>query len=230
MAHSDINAFKALSKRLAEKLEKHGGQVDKPSVKILSMIQRMEQKAAALDKVRISRHPMDTEAAHLRKVAKAATNMRNESAEVRARIGAVYSQAAAEIVDAIDKQAGLVEGKYDAEIRTAFRSMTDSERSKTLTKALQEGNSEIIAAVCTGPAVLSGVNEVLRSNMLTSIRKQKSADLLEEFDELNEALNTANAAERITESMFRDNYDSRKMAEIDKQEAAAEAAQAALIC
>lgn len=228
MAHSDINAFRALSKRLADRLERHGGRVDHPCVKILSMIQHMEQRAAALDKVRLSRHPLDTEAAHVRKVAKAAQKMRNESTEIRSRINIVYSQAAAEIVDAIDKQAGLVEGKYDAEIRAAFLKMSDTKRSETLTKALKEGNSEIIAAVCNAPSILSGVDEVLKANMLDGIRKLKSADLLEDFDELNEALHTASAAGRVTDAMFQDNYDSQKMAEIDKLEAEAEAAQAAL--
>ena len=72
------------------------------------------------------------------------------------------------------EQTGLIQGEYSAEIRSAFRGMTDKERTNTLNRALANGDSETIAAIGLSPAILSGVTEEAQTRYLDAVRQQRA--------------------------------------------------------
>ena len=171
---------------------------------------------------------MDTEAAHSRKVAKAAKGLQTDLARVDRQINEIAVSGFKEIGELMDVQTGLVEGEYSAEIRSAFRGMTERQRSDTLMAALSDSNSEVIAAIGLSPAILSGVTKEHQDRYLDAIRQQKAPELIRESEDLSEALNTATAASRLAGMMFDENYKASEQAAIDRAESDTAEAEAAL--
>lgn len=222
----DSKAFNNLTSRLAERLQ--GRDNNNHSVRILTLLERLERQAGALDKVRAARNPLDTEAAHARKVAKAAKRLQAESKKIHDQISEISVQGFAEIGQLLEAQTGLVQSEYAGELRATFRSMDDKQRTATLNAALANGDSETIAAIGLSPAILSGVTEEAQTRYLDAIRQMKAPDLIQESEDLNEALQTAGAASELAGILFNENYDSEKQSAIDAAEQAAAEAETAL--
>jgi hypothetical protein len=123
---------------------------------------------------------------------------------------------------------GLVQGDYSAEIRASFRGMTEKQRSDTILTAMSEGNSEVIAAVSLSPAILSGLDPNVQERSVEAIRQMKCPELIEESDDLSEALQTASAAKELAGIMFSENYDHAEQTAIDQAELDAASAESEL--
>jgi hypothetical protein len=106
--------------------------------------------------------------------------------------------------------------------------MTDKQKSDTLLTALKEGNSEIIAAVGLAPGILSGISEDEKGRYVQAIREQKCPELLQELEDINESLRTADAAKQLCDRMFDENYSPAEQAKIDQAEQIAREAEAEL--
>lgn len=222
----DSKAFNNLTSRLAERLE--GRDNNNHSVRILTLIEKLENGASALDKVREAKNPMDTEAAHSRKVAKAAQRLQAESRRIDGLINEIVTIGYREIDNLMTEQTGLVQGEYSAEIRAAFRTMDEKQRTATLIAALKDGNSEVVAAIGLSPAILSGVTEADQQRYLGAIREMKAPELIVESEDLSEALQTATAARDLAGIMFDANYNHAEQTAIDRAELATAEAEAAL--
>jgi hypothetical protein len=172
----DAKAFSSLTSRLADRLQ--GRANNNHSVRILTLIERLENQAGALDKVRAAKNPIHTEAAHSRTVAKAAKRLRAESLRIDGLINEIAILGFKEIGELMTEQTGLVESEYSGEIRAAFRGMDEKQRTATLLAALHEGDSATIAAVSLPPAVLSGVTPKDQERYLGAIREMKAPELI----------------------------------------------------
>ena len=225
MADHNERALAAITDDLIKDLGRREGNTDRPAYQMLSLIERVGKNVNAVNKVRENRNPMDTDAAHSRKVAKAAQLMREQTRMIDQTALKLYQLSVERINKEIDQQAGLVEGKFDQEIRTAFRGLSEKQRADTLSEALKNGNSEVIAAVCLGPSVLSGVDDKSRNEFIRDLRKAKAPQLLEDLDEIHNAMSITNVAREIADNLFNDSYDPKKQAEIDRAEAQAKTAQ-----
>ena len=209
-------SFASLTGRLADRL--NGRANNNHAVRILTLVERLERQAGALDKVRAARNPMDTDAAHRRKVAKAAKRLQAESMKTDEIINDISVLGFKEIAELMESQTGLTEDEYSAEIRAAFRGMTEKQRSDTLVVALKEGDSRTIAAVGLPPAVLSGVLVGDQERYLDAIRQMKAPELILESEDLSEALQTATAARQLAGLMFDESYNPTEQTTIDKAE------------
>jgi hypothetical protein len=212
----ESNSFSNLTERLSSRLNSRKN--SRHAKKILASIQKMERQAAALDKIRNAKNPVDTEAGHSRKIAVVAKKLQAETAKAKAEANDFYASGLAEINTAILSRTGLVETGHAAEIRAAFRTMTGKQRSDTLNTALSEGNSEIIAAVSLVPPILSGVTDEAQKRYIMLLQHAKAADLVEERDDLSDAIETAEAAHKLAGIIFDQNYDPQKQAAIDRAE------------
>jgi len=224
MSHSQ--AITTLTGRLADRINER--EQSKHAVKMLAQIERLESQAIAFEKVRAARNPVDTTAAHSRKVAMAATRLRAESEKIRDKINEIMTNGMREVEQEIATQAGMIEGEYSGEIRAAFRGMTEKERADTLLSALREGNSEIIAAIGLAPAILSGVKPEEQQRTVEAIRKMKAPALIQESEDISEAFETAQAVFQVADTMFNDNYNYAEQAAIDRAERETAEAEAAL--
>lgn len=222
----DAKAFNNLTSRLAARLE--GRDNNNHSVRILTLIERMERQAAALEQVRLARNPIDTEAAHARKVAKAAKRLQDEAKKIDGLINEISVLGFKEIGELMTAQTGLEQSDYSAEIRTAFRGMTARQRSDALNAALANVDSEVIAAIGLSPAIFSGVTQQEQERYLDAVRQMKAPELIQESEDLSEALSTATAASKLAAIMFSENYDGERQTAIDAAEQAAAEAETAL--
>jgi broad specificity phosphatase PhoE len=222
----DAKAFSNLTSRLADRLQ--GRDNNNHSVRILTLIEKLERQASALDQVRAAKNPIDTAAAHARKVAKAAKRLRAESDRIDGLINEIVTIGYREIGELMEAQTGLVQGDYSAEIRASFRGMTEKQRSDTILTAMSEGNSEVIAAVSLSPAILSGLDPNVQERSVEAIRQMKCPELIEESDDLSEALQTASAAKELAGIMFSENYDHAEQTAIDQAELDAASAESEL--
>jgi hypothetical protein len=212
----EASSFSNLTERLSGRLDSRPN--SRHAKKILSLIEKMEIQAAALDKTRKARNPVETEAAHSRKVAGVARKLQAEATRVREEVSDIYVAGVAELGNAIDFNSELVQTEHSAEIRAAFRNMTGKQRSDTLNAALQEGNSEIIASVGMVPSILSGVTADVQQRYMDVIRQQKAPDLIAQKEDLAEAYDAADAADKLAGIIFAENYDPGKQSAIDKAE------------
>jgi DNA repair exonuclease SbcCD ATPase subunit len=113
-------AIRTLIERLEARIE---GTEETPAHNVAALLTRLERQTAALQKLRASKNPLDTDAAHSRKIATAAQKMRAEASRIQATIKTVVTSGLAELSNAVDKKAGLIPGEHAAEIRAALREM-----------------------------------------------------------------------------------------------------------
>lgn len=216
-------AFGEITTRLSKRAEQNPH--SNYSQSVLRYIGQIGLQADSFEAVRRNRNPLDTDAAHARKVANAARDLKNEAARVDARISDVYSAGLSELLRDIDKQAGIEETKYSAEIRQALRSMSEQQRAEVMHQAMREGNSEIISAVSLAPSLLTGVNPDLVSTAADHVRRTKAPELMEAWDLLNEVSSTATSVLRMADNIYNGNYNAAEQQRIDVAEQAANAAE-----
>jgi hypothetical protein len=220
------NAFNKLNERLAERLDSR--QNSRHAKKILGLLERLANQSEAVEKVRAARNPLDTEAAHSRKVAKAAKRLEAEAHRIDEEINEITVAGYKEISEAIDTRAGLVEGKHAGEIRAALRGLNEKQRNDTMLAAMKEGNSDVIGAVGLAPAILSGLTQERQAHYIDTIRQHRAPELILESEDLAEAFSTAEAARQAAAKMFAANYDSDEQLAIDRAELASSEAEAVL--
>jgi hypothetical protein len=221
MSHSQ--AVSNLTERLAERLD--GRDNSNHACKLLNLVEKMDRQVTALDNVRSARNPLDTDATHSRRVAKAAQKLYAASQMIYGQINDVSSQGFGEVEKLINEQSGLVQGDYSAEIRAAFRGMTDKERTATLKTALDEGNSEVVAAVCLSPSILSGVKKEVQARYVDNLRQQKAPELIQEYEDIVEAFHVAGVVLTTAQKMYDESYNLAEQGAIDKAESEASVAE-----
>jgi hypothetical protein len=209
-------AFRNLTSRLAERLEKKDPQ--SAAVKVLAHLERLEKSAQALDTLRQSRNPLNTVEHHARIVGRGARRLQAENQRISRTINDLVGEGYKSLAAQIDQRCNLTHSDYAAEVRAAFRSMSDTERSAALTEALKAGDGPLIAAVCRCPAILSGLSSDRQQHYIQTLQKMKAPDLLEEMDDLGEALSVAEACSQCANVMFNKNYDSEQQSRIDDAE------------
>ena len=101
----DAKAVSNLTSRLAKRLE--GRDNNNHSVRILTLIERLENGAAALDKVRAARNPLDTEAAHSRKIATASKRLQSQAQKIDGLINEISVIGFKEIGELMESATGL---------------------------------------------------------------------------------------------------------------------------
>jgi hypothetical protein len=179
-----------------------------------------------IEKMARSRNPLDTEAAHAKKVALAAEKMRQSFDRSRERVERLRDASLAAIDADINAKTRLQSTSQSAEIRAVLRQMDNPARLAALVKAIDSKDSATLAAIADGNQITTGLDDEVRLRLLDTYNMRTAPDLYDERKRLMEIsdhvptlFNTAmNAAREATDPAF--------IAEINELEAKAKAAEA----
>lgn len=186
------------------------------------VLARLAEGGRAVTSLHSHRNPMETDGAHTKRVASAAQAYEKDVGATRERARKFITDGLTNIDKQIASKTNLFpDPRYEAEIRSVFRSLTHTERLKFLNELHEQGRGPEFAAIIKAPRSLTGITEDMRSKYESSfISKHAAAELLDR-DALNDALATVEVVARTAAEVAQAYNDPAKLAEIAKAEAAA---------
>lgn len=146
-----------------------------------------------LEKLSKTSNPMETEAAHARRVAAAAKQLGDKISRLETEIATEATSQRDRLQREIKEKARLVPSQNAKEIREALRAMPEKERSKTMIEALHGSDTgvEILAAVADGNLITTGLSDDVRSRFIAEHQKMQAPELFKELTALDEVVEHA---------------------------------------
>lgn len=221
---SRVPAFTSIAAKIIDGLPATGHAATR---KINFEINRLSNGAAALEKLATTRNPMDTPAAHEKRVATAA---RKYGEEVKAAIGRMGSIVQGGLQDAeqrIAQKVNLVPDGFAAEIRSAFRSMNNGDRVKLLNELVAGNRGPELAAIVKAPSVLTGIDDTLKARYSQLIVSTHAPEESAEQARLTDALEAGIVSTRLGDQVVEAYLDPANLAAIEQGESTARDADAA---
>lgn len=145
---------------------------------------KLAAPVGAIEKMATTRNPMDTDAAHAKKVAQASAKLRGNAERAQERMTQMQVEAINRINDGINTRARLTPTADAAEIRTVLRSMPSGERMKAVNKAVKSGDAATLAAIAEGSELTTGLDNQMKTRFLDSYRQSQAPELFAELEEL----------------------------------------------
>lgn len=181
---------------------------------------------AALENMMTNPSPYDTEAAHKSKVAVAAKKVEQRLSATRKKADDIMMNGGRELALQIEEQAGLKDSVYGAEIRATLRSMTNEARSDAIQAALERNDSQLIGAMVSAPALLSGVQPEIQERARDVLTQRLAPQAKQEFSNLQEAWSTVNSSAKMVETVIREAVPVDEINQINRAQEKALTAQA----
>lgn len=178
-----------------------------------------------LEKLIVSRNPMDTEAAHMKKVAVAAAKLKFATNKNLSGVLGVNASAREELTQEIKHKAKLAPTESASEIRSVLRGLSLSERIRVVQEAAAGGDSEVLSAVLCGNTLTTGINDKLRTELVNQHTRRVAPELLEQMNILDEVAEIIPKFFELAESAADESTDPERMAELASLEEKAEQAQ-----
>jgi hypothetical protein len=194
---------------------------------ITSRAASIADAVAHLESMARNRNPMETEAAHARRVADASRKLDQKVNSTQQLIDDTLRSASYSLTEAIDNRANLREDSYAAEIRASVRGMKEKERFAAMQEAVQSGDARTVAALTSAPPVATGLNSEYQARQREEFRKRHAPAEYAAMEELFELHKTAGVAAKVARDAAAAATDPKYIAEIAQQEALAHKAQAA---
>ena len=217
-----VSAIEALVERMLGDRPNH-----QVAQRLQAEVQRLRDRARQLDDMNISRTPLDTDAAHALKVAKAARKLGEERAAAFDRIVKIWADGRQNLQRQIEDKINLKPDGFAAEIRTAFRSLDAKGKAALLDRLIEENRGPEMAAILKAPAMLSGISDEQRAVYEQAITSKHAGDLVEEQAYLDGVYEAATASERAVADLVKGLTDPHKLAQIEREDTAARNAAAA---
>lgn len=179
-----------------------------------------------IEKMARSRNPMDTEAAHAKKVALAAEKMRQSFDRSRERVERLRDSSLASIDADIDAKTRLQPTAQSAEIRAVLRQMDNPARLAALVKAIDAKDTATLAAIADGNQITTGLDDEVRLRLLDTFRMRTAPALYDERKRLMAISDHVPSLFNEAMAAARDATDPAFIAEINELEAKAKEAEA----
>jgi hypothetical protein len=178
-----------------------------------------------IEKMARSRNPLDTEAAHAKKVALAAEKMRQSFDRSRERVERLRDASLAAIDADINAKTRLQPTAQSAEIRAVLRQMDNPARLAALVKAIDAKDTATLAAIADGNQITTGLDDEVRLRLLDTYNMRTAPDLYDERKRLLEISDHVPSLFNEAMAAARDATDPAFIAEINELEAKAKAAE-----
>jgi len=188
--------------------------------RIHSLADGLAFKVKALEDIAANRSPSETDAAHVKRLAQSAKRLEKAREEAEAKAHEIYSEASTSLTDQMNRAAGLIPSKYEAEIRQAVRGMSSEQRTDFMNQALKEGNSEVMAAVIDAPAVLSGINPELQGRYRESMWQSKAPELYKAMENTGDMFSEILTVTHNVGRAVQEGFDPAELGKIEAAEAA----------
>lgn len=192
-----------------------------------SEVNRLRTKAEALDNVRARRSPLDTPAAHALKVAKMARTFNSEITATVNRAGQIWAEGFKDVHRRIDEKANLKPDAFASEIRTAFRALNNKAQAALINQLVRENRGPEMAAIVRAPSVLTGISDEQKALYEKMLVETHARSEMDEAAGLEEVFSAVHSATNAAGMLVRDMTDPAKLAAIEGEAAAADAAGAA---
>jgi hypothetical protein len=196
------------------------------SKEIRSEVSRIRNAIASLAAMNGSPNPLETSAAHTRKICAAAEKLSNQIEASRSKIQSFASSGMDGLHNAMVEKAGLRQNLYAAEVRTAFRGLDGTERIQFLNDLLETGDGASLAAVLDAPSTLTGISKDVREKYREVATQRAAPSEYAAFTEILETLDSGLTASSCAADAASAFADPARLAQIEADEAAATAASA----
>lgn len=167
---------------------RHGSSLKPHTNHLMAEAARLEKAVKALGDVYARKSPLDTDAAHFKKVAHHARRLEKETADASNRIKNLQIASITRVQDSITERLNLNETPYAGELRQTLRGMDNKDRHSAIKQLMQQGDSASMAAILKAPAMLSGITEELQNRYIVSYEEAQAPDLVLERADLVETV------------------------------------------
>ena len=180
-----------------------------------------------LEKLAANRNPMETDAAHAKRVASAAGQLKAKIARLEGELAEETQRQRERLNREIQEKARLAPSQHAAEIRAALRAADEKTRLKVARDALAEPESgaEILAAIAEGNSVTTGLSDATRRQFVELFQKTQAPELFEELSAMDEILEHAPQIVGIAKQASAEAVNPAYIEEISAAEKAAQEAQ-----
>lgn len=189
-------------------------------------LNRLRQGVEALEGVRTSRNPIETEAAHTKRVATLARRLDKDAVAAMNRAGQIIREGVNALQRRIDERVNLKPDAFAREIRARFCTMSRKDQVKLLGDLVKENRGPELAAIVKAPAILTGLSDSEHARYEQAILGMHAPNEMAELTELNEAFETSMLAAGLAGKYAEALSAPDKIAAIEQGEAAAIAAEA----
>lgn len=221
-SHPSIRAIAALVERMDSDMPNHN------TVRQLKAeLNLVRRGAEALDGLRASRSPFDTEAAHAIKVAATARRFDKQVTAVLNRTTDLYRAGREAVERSIVEKVNLRPHELASEIRTRFAAIDGKKRMDHITTMIDEGRGPELAAIVDAPAFLTGLSPEQCAAFKQAMIDKHAADEVAEIAGLDAAFEHVASVSRTAGNYVRELTDPHKLAKIEREAAAADEAAAA---
>jgi hypothetical protein len=193
---------------------------------VVGEVRRLVDFAEALHTLRTTRDPTQTDAAHQKRVLTAAVKFAKEAETALARMNKSWATGHLNIDARIAAKVNLKPDAYAAEVRDLYRRMSSAEKAKFFTELVDEGRGAELAAIVKAPKAVTGMPDDQRQKYEAAFVARHAPEEVREQEALKDAFDTALVVHREARGLATAYSDSAKLAEIERAENAATAAQA----
>lgn len=197
-------------------------------MRIVNELEKVTQKVEALEKLSVTRNPLETPAAHTKRLADKATVLKKESAALREYIQEQARQGLNSLQKEIFSASGLRQNAYAAEIRQAVLRMSADDRNELFNQILKTGDTETLAAITEAPGILSGVTTEQQEAMREAVFRMKAPELVADRDYTLEMISTSLSIADLAEKSAVESFNPEELQRIEQDVLAAENAQSEL--
>lgn len=215
-------------KKLVERAESKLGRYQNPKAQsLLAEQKRILNAVEAIDSMRRNPSSLETPAAHVLKLSKAAAKLQAESANIKHKLLQTYGQYSAELGVNMFDRLGIKENNYASEIRAMYRSLDNTERLKFIQDAVDNRDGATFAAVMLAPSPLTGIPRDMNQKLTDNFLMQAVPEMYQEQKDLQDAIDNVLTSADVAGSISNElqNPDAIRLIEQEVQKAQAAAEQ-----
>jgi len=195
---------------------------------VFGQVAILTEAAWALHKMHLARNPVETEAAHVKKITLAAERFDREITVAINRIAKITGDGLASIERRRNAKIHLVADRaYEAEIRAVFRSLSPTKQTEMLNHLTEQGDGPSLAAIIKAPGTLTGMADDHRKKYELAYIARHAPEELAEEKTLLEAQETAFVTTRTAGEVAKAYTDAATLQQITASEKASEETAAA---
>lgn len=187
-------------------------------------VQRLRDATGALVRMHTNANPLDSTAAHEKKVADSAKRLSGSVATANERIQEKLREGLRDIGARIDAKVNMKPNEFAAEIRSVFRSMTNTKQIELLGELVKENRGPELAAIIKAPSVLASISPEIQARFEDAMISTHAPQEFNEQSMLQEIFNDSLVVQDVAKETATAYIDPARLAQIERGEAAALAA------
>lgn len=218
-----LQSIEHISRKITDRLPASGHDAAR---KINIEVTKVKSGLEALENLHSARNPLDSQAAHERRISTAAQKFANEVKSSSERMYSILRDGLNDIERRVGNKINLTPDAYGAEVRQVFRSMSSSDQIKMLNTLVQQGRGPELAAILKAPETLTGMSKDMQDKYTAAVYSTHAPAEYAEQLALLDVISDASVITPVALNAAKSFTDPMLLASIEKAEKAAKAADA----